>query len=216
MLIKDIDLISLQNRYEKMVIKTDNCWDWNGHKSKGYGRIMIKRYTTYAHRVSWILNFGPIPDKLFVLHKCDNPPCSRPDHLFLGTNKDNSIDRDRKGRYNHNRQYRKGENCYNAKLNKDKVLLIYQLLEKKENQAEIARSFGISMQTVSDIKYGRIWKDLYAMENRSFYNHREKLSKKVKREIKKLLNNGERVCNLMRKYEVSKPTIQRIRNREDI
>jgi hypothetical protein len=77
------------------------CWVWIGSPDKhGYGLLFVAfphRYVP-AHRVSYELNVGPIPEGLFVLHRCDNPPCVRPDHLFLGTKSDNSRDMHQKGR----------------------------------------------------------------------------------------------------------------------
>lgn len=72
------------------------CWPWKGSvMGEGYGRYR----QAYTHRLAWMLANGPIPAGLFVLHKCDNPPCCNPDHLFLGTQADNVRDRDAKGRH---------------------------------------------------------------------------------------------------------------------
>lgn len=78
----------------------DGCWPWQGCRHPyGYGRLHWKEQgTLYAHRVAWELAYGPIPEGKQVLHKCDSPPCCRPDHLFLGTAADNIHDRDMKGR----------------------------------------------------------------------------------------------------------------------
>src|ERR1035437_4371398 len=78
----------------------DGCWPWQaGCDSKGYGSFsLIGRTIVGAHVASWIIYFGPIPKGMCVLHKCDNPPCVRPDHLFLGTKGDNIRDMDDKGR----------------------------------------------------------------------------------------------------------------------
>jgi len=85
------------------VTRTSECWQWSGETDKkGYGRIREqvdgKRKWIKAHRVSWELHYGPIPPETKILHKCDNPPCTRPDHLFLGTDKTNAIDAVNKGR----------------------------------------------------------------------------------------------------------------------
>jgi hypothetical protein len=88
-------------RFWTRVDKSGECWVWTGaHLPTGYGRLTGAKRGMYAHRFSWELHNGPIPDGLLVCHKCDNPPCVRPDHLFLGTNVDNIRDRDAKGRGN--------------------------------------------------------------------------------------------------------------------
>lgn len=78
----------------------DACWEWTGRRMKdGYGRPHItKTESVLAHRLSYELHIGPIPDGLCVLHRCDNPPCVRPSHLFLGTRADNAADMIHKGR----------------------------------------------------------------------------------------------------------------------
>jgi hypothetical protein len=74
------------------------CWLWTGGKNHGYGRISFNGKNFLAPRIAWEFTNGPIPDGLDVLHRCDNPPCVRPDHLFLGTLKDNYDDMVQKGR----------------------------------------------------------------------------------------------------------------------
>lgn len=85
----------------------DGCWEWTGNRSGGtrtapYGRFQRtvngKLQIVRAHRYAYEITYGPIPDGLRVLHRCDNPPCCRPDHLFLGTDLDNALDKKAKGR----------------------------------------------------------------------------------------------------------------------
>lgn len=101
-----------------------------------------------AHRVSYVVNNGKIDDGMFVLHKCDNKKCVNPNHLFLGTQKDNMMDKVAK-----NRQ-RKGELVPQAKLKVEQVLDIRKM---QGTLQEIANKFGVSFQCVSLIKNNRRW-----------------------------------------------------------
>lgn len=93
--------ISQEQRFWNKVIKHDDgCWEWAGNKTtRGYGRVRWNGAGEYAHRVSYMIHYGSIPDGMVVMHKCDNPQCTRPDHLQIGTQADNVRDRDMKGRY---------------------------------------------------------------------------------------------------------------------
>lgn len=117
------------DRFWRKVVKGPECWEWSGatNGSKGYGVMWAPEVghsgRAYVHRVSYMLAFGPIADGMFVLHRCDNPKCVRPEHLFLGTNTDNMRDCAAKGRVHTNRGMRRthcknghelvGENVYN-------------------------------------------------------------------------------------------------------
>jgi len=86
-------------RFNAKIDKTGNCWIWTGHIDMwGYGKSNYNGRAGSTHRISWMLNRGDIPIGMCVLHKCDNPSCVNPEHLFLGTHKDNAQDRSSKGR----------------------------------------------------------------------------------------------------------------------
>src|SRR5262245_5080249 len=104
-------------RFWAKVQKSENCWEWIGCRQKRtdgptYGLFDFDGRLQGAHRVSWQIVNGPIPDGLFVLHRCDNAPCVRPDHLFIGTQSDNILDCSRKGRL----KKTSGEIAWNHKL----------------------------------------------------------------------------------------------------
>lgn len=94
----------LEQRFWAKVQKTKDCWKWTGVKAKGYGMIRPggMQNKIAASRVSWMIHFGTIPEGMHVLHKCDNPECTNPEHLFLGTHADNMRDKETKNRSNRN------------------------------------------------------------------------------------------------------------------
>jgi hypothetical protein len=120
----------------------------------GYGLIKIHRRVTGAHRAMWTYRFGPIPAGMCVCHRCDNPPCVNPDHLFLGTVQDNNADMVRKGRH----RAPTGEATAHAKLTRADVVMMRALLAKGVPQVTCASLFGVSQCSVYDIKRRRFWK----------------------------------------------------------
>lgn len=91
---------TLEERFFAQVEKTPGCWKWKGVKRRfGYGAMAIGKTGIIASRASWIIHNGPIPDGMQVCHRCDNPECTNPEHLFLGTNADNTRDSVAKGRH---------------------------------------------------------------------------------------------------------------------
>lgn len=91
--------MTLRQRFNCKVARTPTCWWWHGAKnSQGYGKLRAGNKWWTAHRISYLLHKGKIPPDLWVLHRCDNPSCVNPDHLFLGTRQDNIEDARQKGR----------------------------------------------------------------------------------------------------------------------
>lgn len=141
--------------------KTSGCWEWVGSKRNGYGRMIIgsrtdgTRKSVSAHRVSYELNFGEIPDGMEVCHKCDNPCCINPDHLFLGTKQDNAADRDAKGR---NIVFT-GEEQPRAKLTKKAVKdARWERAYKGTSFQTLADRYGVSKRTMQNAIKGVTWK----------------------------------------------------------
>lgn len=135
-------------RFWGKVKKGKTCWEWSGAKiPKGYGQLGFLGKHTYAHRVSWELCFGKIPQGLCVLHKCDNPPCVNPKHLFLGTIADNNRDMFRKNRGFH---WPKGITTLSAL----KFHRIQRLLRAGKNPKQIRRITGVSWNTAQRIRDG--------------------------------------------------------------
>lgn len=143
----------LKKSFENRVIKKDGCWDYVGGKSKRYGSIQYQDKSISLQRASWIIYYGPIPEKMYICHTCDNPICSNPDHLFLGTPQDNVIDMIKKGRNN----TPKGQSVGSSKLSEYDVHTIKKLLKREESLTEIARKYNVSIGTIHDIKYKKTW-----------------------------------------------------------
>ena len=94
-------LAEFADKFWSLVVKTEDCWLWcAGRFGPGYGSFYVPGSHRYlAHRAAWELTNGPIPPGVWVLHRCDNPSCVRPDHLWLGVHRDNMRDMVRKGRH---------------------------------------------------------------------------------------------------------------------
>ena len=148
----------LQRFWDK-VEKTQDCWVWKGHclKTKWpYGQFWLGNGIhahIYAHRFSALLHFGDIADKV-VCHKCDNPKCVNPQHLFLGTMKDNMMDMYNKGRNVHH----KGSVNHNSKLNENDVKIIRKNTDLSVKQ--LSEKFGVHEDTIRKVIKKENWKHI--------------------------------------------------------
>lgn len=121
------------------------CWNWTAALTGGYGSFQSGK----AHRFSYRVLKGKIPKGAHVCHSCDNKKCVNPDHLWLGTAKDNLVDAARKGRM------ARGERQWQAKLKNEDVT---QIRTNGKSSRENAEMFGISIHTVNDIRRRKTWK----------------------------------------------------------
>ncbi len=136
------------------VDQSSGCWLW--HRSKragGYGQIKVNGQIIAAHRFSWVLRHGGIPDKLFVCHSCDTPACVNPDHLFLGTARDNSVDMYSKGR-------KPGWIPPMQRLTAEDVIRIREAKQCGASSASLAQTYGVNVSHVNKIIRRAIWKQI--------------------------------------------------------
>jgi hypothetical protein len=154
----DLDKLRAKILANVKVDPASGCWNWARYLNpKGYGFLWASGKQNIVHRVSYAA-FVADPGPLCVLHRCDNPACVRPDHLFLGTVADNNEDMIGKGRHVSLR----GERHGNAKLTADQVGEIKRLLADRVLQREIAERFGISESNLWQINTGKTWSHVAA------------------------------------------------------
>ena len=142
--------LSDAERFWSKVDRSGDCWLWTGSFLKdGYGQFRLNRTTVTASRLAWELTYGSIPVGMLVCHKCDNPPCCNPAHLFLGTPRDNRRDCAAKGRVT----------AWKAVVTKADTLVIRAAYAAGGvTQAELGRQFGISQTSVSCIVRRKTWR----------------------------------------------------------
>lgn len=147
---------SVKRRFWKYVKKSPGCWEWTGAKSEGYGAFGINYEMYRAHRVSYEIRFGKLVNDLVVCHKCDNPACVRPGHLFLGTHQDNILDCINKGR----RDTPSGERHHFSTFSSDEVLLMRDLRHHGVPVPILSGFFDAPSSTIRKVLLGISWKHL--------------------------------------------------------
>lgn len=157
-------MVDLQERLLShiKINEATGCWEWQGSKRNGYGRTIVgsrtdgTRKSVSAHRVSYELVYGEIPNGMEVCHKCDNRCCVNPAHLFIGTHQDNINDRESKGRNNPP----KGEANPKAKLTESMVLEIREKRLQGVSFGKLAKEYGVCKRTIQDVVSVKHWAHL--------------------------------------------------------
>ena len=147
--------MQIPERIWNAVNKTDSCWNWtHGKLAGGYGQVVLSKKKWTSHRLFYSAFVGPIPEGMLVCHKCDNPSCVNPEHLFLGTHLDNNRDCYAKGRM----PLRYGHLATNvAKLTETQAKHIkYSDLASKE----LVALYGVNQSQISRIRSGKTWKNI--------------------------------------------------------
>lgn len=130
----------MKERFFLKVQKTGTCWLWTGSKNKqGYGYFKVNGKVEKAHRISYFIHNGKIPNKRNILHSCDNPFCVNPKHLFAGTQSENMIDCVKKKRHQ------------NQILTEKQIPIIRKMYKEGKSQVEIGRKFGVARETIKNV-----------------------------------------------------------------
>ena len=149
-------IVRMMSKVEKNRGPKGDCWNFTGVKTHfGYGKIKINKKMTMTHRFSWeIHNSKKIPEGFFALHKCDNPSCINPDHITIGTQKDNMQHRADRNRQN----MPNGESHHLSKITSRKILKIYN---SELPAKELSKKYNIEISYIYRIKRREVWKHLF-------------------------------------------------------
>lgn len=209
-----IERTSLEQRFWAKVTKAEGCWKWTGTKhSFGYGMINpgngAKNKIT-ASRASWLIHFGEVPDGMFVCHRCDNPECTNPEHLFLGSAADNAQDKERKERGL-------------RKFKQHECNMIYTLLKLGASKRAVARAFQTHRSLINTaLQYGRMLPDpepkparvpkprVPPPTLRGEANHRAKLTESDVLKIRALRQQGLSTSEIANQFSVGKSMVSHI------
>lgn len=168
---RNLEIQPPEERFWKHVEKSDDCWNWTASLSNGYGQFSKgNKQITLSHRFSYEIHIGKIPDGMFICHKCDNPRCVRPDHLFLGTSSDNMKDMASKGRgvfQKHPEKLKRGSEQHLAKLTNFKVFKLRRLKLAGVSFRRISMWIDLDRSTITDAIKGRTWAHVPFPKSRS-------------------------------------------------
>lgn len=192
----------------------NECWPWSaGFFPNGYGAFSARRRTYKAHRIAYTLYNGPIDDGKFVCHRCDNPACCNPNHLWLGSCAENVADRDRKNRQAH------GERSPRAKLSAHQIAMI--ALDTRP-QREVAEDYGVCKSTIGNIRRRQSWAHMQIEIDATAINHRNRSeacggekngSAKLTSDQAAEIRNDPRSAHVIAKeYRIGRSTVSNIKS----
>ena len=210
--------IPIEKRFFNKIDMSGDCWIWTGAKCNGYGIIRLGNKQVKAHRIAYKLEYGELPEynvdnpKLLIRHKCDNTLCVKPDHLEIGTPKQNSQDMVSRGRslagnknpgFIHKDKLPRGDNHPWTKLTeKDRQKICYYYFIEDKSSKEIAKIYGVVQETIQIV--------LNNFQPRKSGN--PKLTDRKVKNIRRFIKEGKSVVWLAEKYNVSKSTIRNVQN----
>lgn len=196
-------MLKFKNEFEtrilsKVVVSSSNCWEYQGNLTKGYGVFSFSNKKLYTHRASYMYHYGKFPDSLHVLHKCDNPCCINPEHLFLGNHQDNMLDKTKKGRSA-------------LKLTEAAVIDIFLSNDVTE---DIANKYSISNVLVNRIRRREQWQWLTdGLETPVRYREGKGTYTELPI-IKEIYFSNKRICDLVKEYGLARQAIRKIKTKQ--
>lgn len=200
-----------QERFWSKVDKSGECWEWTASKDgSGYGKMLYRGALVRASRLAWMFTFGEIPEDLFVCHHCDNPGCVNPEHLFLGTQKDNMLDMVAKDRQRKIGQL--GEHNGRAKLTEADVREIRIRYEEGQSIPVLALDFGVSIGAIHRALIGKHWRTVNApvARMRTMAEAKAQVSPDVVRKIRAEFGDDVKQVQLANRYGISRSAVSRI------
>jgi len=195
------------NLFFSKIVENDisGCHEWSASvNNKGYGQFHVrmedgKKRMVRAHRLAWMIKNGDIPERMLVLHKCDNPKCVNPDHLFIGTNQDNMDDMNKKGR-GKPPEIKYGDTHSRAKLTWKDVDCIRHI-GSRLTQRKLAEIFGVDQKTIFPILKGETWKEETRPKSQSLNHIKARVEEETIARYDTLLENmGFSGIRVDRKY----------------
>lgn len=203
--------------WERTELLEDGCMNWCGHvTNSGYGTLHIGNRQVAAHRYAMELATGaPVSPHLVVCHKCDNPRCVNPEHLFVGTHSDNVRDMHSKGRSSRKQHDKspwkaRGLRSPRALLSDEQVIEIRKRYAEGESQVALGKEFGVSNDCVHTVVTNRVYKNLPSFENPAVRGDTTTLSKEALAQMLEGFRAGKTQTELAAEYGISQQTVFRL------